>query len=291
MIFSALPSIPMSDDEFALLRDLIHNYSGLYFDDDNRFILEKRLADRLDTHHLTCFRDYYYYLKYDRNRDQEMSDLMEVLTTNETYFFRENFQLQAFATEIVPELIAAKQPSGDRTLRIWSAGCSTGEEPYTIAMLLREMPQLRGWRLEIVGTDISQRVLQQARKGVYGKSSFRVTDEYFRKRYFAEENGGYRIADTVRELITFSQLNLFDALRCAFLGKMDIVFCRNVIIYFDMAAKKKVIEQFHTTLYNNGFLLLGHSESLMNITTAFRLRHFKHDMVYQKALPGQGGIP
>jgi chemotaxis protein methyltransferase CheR len=214
---------------------------------------------------------------------------MDVLTTNETYFFREAFQLKAFSEEIIPEIVAVKGAKKDKSLRIWSAGCSTGEEPYTIAMLLLERPDLADWRIEIIGTDISQRVLHQARKGVYGSSSFRVTDDIYKKRYFHEQEGGFRIADRVRELVTFSRLNLYDQSRFLFLGKMDIIFCRNVIIYFDQPAKKKVIEQFYNTLNPGGFLLLGHSESLMNITTAFKLRHLKNDMVYEKPSRHDGG--
>jgi chemotaxis protein methyltransferase CheR len=209
-------------------------------------------------------------------------DIMDILTTNETYFFRESFQLKAFTDEIIPELMPKKAARNDRTLRIWSAGCSTGEEPFTIAMLLLEMKELQGWKIEIIGTDISQRVLQHARRGVYGKSSFRATDEYYIKRFFQEQDGGFRINDEVRELVTISHLNLFDTHRMVMLGRMDLIFCRNVIIYFDAAAKKQVVEAFHNSLYDGGYLLLGHSESLMNITTVFTLRHFKNDMIYQK---------
>jgi len=170
MLFFCDTDIKMTDDEFQLIRDLIYNYSGLYFAEDNQFLLERRLSPRLSQHQLTNFHEYYYYLKYDMNKDQELSDIMDVLTTNETYFFREAFQLRAFSEEIIPELIAVKRAKGDKSLRIWSAGCSTGEEPYTIAMLLLEMPELTGWDIEIIGTDISQRVLQHARKGVYGSS-------------------------------------------------------------------------------------------------------------------------
>lgn len=289
MLFFGDTDIKMTDDEFLLIRDLIYNYSGLYFADDNRFLLERRLSPRLSQLQFVTFHEYYYHLKYDLNKDQELSDIMDVLTTNETYFFREAFQLRAFSEEIIPEITAIKGAKSDRSLRIWSAGCSTGEEPYTIAMLLLERPELAGWSIEIVGTDISQRVLHQARKGVYGSSSFRVTEENFKKRYFHEQEGGFRIADRVRELVTFSRLNLYDQSRFLFLGKMDIIFCRNVIIYFDQSAKKKVIEQFYSTLNPGGFLLLGHSESLMNITTAFKLRHLKNDMVYEKPCRSDGG--
>jgi chemotaxis protein methyltransferase CheR len=290
MIFFGDSDIKMTDDEFLVLRDLIYSHSGLYFGEDNRFLLERRLSSRLNHYQLATFHDYYYYLKYDRNREQELSDIMDLLTTNETYFFREAFQLKAFTDEIIPELVSAKAALGDRTIRIWSAGCSTGEEPYTIAMLLLDRPELTGWKIEIVGTDISQRVLHNARKGIYGISAFRVTDERYKNRYFHEQEGGFRVADSVRELVTFSRLNLYDENRFQFLGKMDVVFCRNVIIYFDQPAKKKVIGHFYNTLQPGGFLLLGHSESLMNITTAFKLRHFRNDMVYEKPLRMEGSV-
>jgi chemotaxis protein methyltransferase CheR len=279
----------MSDDEFLLLRDCIYAHCGIYFDQESKYILEKRLSHRLVDLTLLSFYDYYHYLKYNRHKEQELIDIMDVLTTNETYFFRESFQLKAFAEEIVPELIKRKAARGNRSLRIWSAGCSTGEEPYTIAMLLSTIPELVGWNIDIIGTDISQKVLHQARRAVYGKASFRATEEHDLHRFFQQQDDGYKVKDSIRELVTISHLNLFDTHRLTMLGTVDLIFCRNVIIYFDQAAKKRVIESFHSALYDGGFLLLGHSESLMNITTAFTLRHFKNDMIYQKPDRFSGG--
>uniref|UniRef100_C6E0Z6 protein-glutamate O-methyltransferase n=1 Tax=Geobacter sp. (strain M21) TaxID=443144 RepID=C6E0Z6_GEOSM len=281
------PELHLTEEEFRLIRDLIYHHCGLFFDDDSKYLLDRRLLQRVSLHNLSGFREYYQFLKYDRKKEQEISDIMDLLTTNETYFFREAFQLRAFTDEIVPELMKLKR---DRTLRIWSAGCSTGEEPYTIAMLLLEMGCFQGWRIDIVGSDISHRVVQHARKGVYGKASFRATEERYLKRFFAETEGGYRINDEVRELVTVSQMNLFDQNRLALLGKMDVIFCRNVIIYFDETSKKRVIEAFYNTLRGGGYLLLGHSESLMNITTSFALKHLKNDMVYQKTDSTGGGV-
>ncbi len=282
MTFSFAHNHSMSDDEFHLLRDCIYAHCGIYFDDESKYILEKRLYPRLTDLNLSTFYDYYHFLKYNRNKEHELIDIMDVLTTNETYFFRESVQLKAFTDEVVPELIKRKTARGNRTLRIWSAGCSTGEEPYTIAMLLSTIPELSGWKIEIIGTDISNKVLTQARRGVYGKSSFRATNESDLHRFFIPQDDGYKVNDSIRALVTISHLNLFDSHRLALLGKVDLVFCRNVIIYFDQAAKKRVIESFHSALYDGGFLLLGHSESLMNISTQFTLRHFKNDMIYQK---------
>jgi chemotaxis protein methyltransferase CheR len=288
MLFFA-PEIPMSSEEFRLLRDFVYQHCGLHFTEDSKYLLEKRLGKRLQQHRLKNFKEYFYLLRYGQQKEQELSEVVDALTTNETYFFREEFQLKTFTQEILPELRERKARDGDRRLRVWSAGCSTGEEPYTIAMLMLEQPELRGWQIDIIGTDISQRVLQGARKAVYGSSSFRATEPTYLQRYFTEVDGRHRISDQVKGLVTISHLNLFDAPRVALLGKMDVVFCRNVIIYFDLAAKKRVVDAFYQRLRPEGFLLLGHSESLMNITNAFVLRHFAHDMVYQRPAPAAGG--
>jgi len=275
-------TIPLPDDVFRLLRDFIHGYCGIYFDDGSKFLLERRLTRRLEQRQLRSFEEYYHFLRYDRKREEELAILVDNLTTNETYFFRESPQLRAFSEEILPEL---REVLADRKIiRIWSAGCSTGEEPYTIAILLLESGDWwRDWQVEILGSDINQRVLHTARKGVYKKSAHRVTSPEMLAKYFIEEEkGNYRIADRVRELVSFSYLNLLDPYKTSLISNMDIIFCRNVIIYFDKEAKKKVIESFYEKLRKGGYLLLGHSESLINISNAFALRTLKNDMVYQK---------
>lgn len=275
--------IPLPDDVFRLLRDFVHNYCGIYFDDGSKFLLERRLARRLEQHQLKSFEEYYHFLRYDRKREEELVILIDNLTTNETYFFRESAQLKAFSEEILPELrenLCVRR----KALRIWSAGCSTGEEPYTIAILLLESGDWwRDWQIEILGSDINQRVLHTARKGVYKKSAHRATSPDMLARYFAvDEKGDYRVVDRVKELVSFSCLNLLDPYKTSLISHMDIIFCRNVIIYFDREAKKKVIGSFYQKLRDGGYLLLGHSESLINISNAFILRTLKNDMVYQK---------
>lgn len=284
------PEIQMNADEFRLLRDFVYQHCGLNFTEDSKYLLEKRLGKRLQLHNLNTFKDYYYFLRYNPNKDQELSEVIDQLTTNETYFFREDFQLKTFIDDILPEVRKRKEQEDRKTLRIWSAGCSSGEEPYTIAMLLLDQPWLRSWRVEIIGTDISQRVLHMAREGLYGEASFRSTDPLQKSRFFTEHEGKLRIVDEVRSLVSISHLNLFDTSRIALLGKMDVIFCRNVIIYFDKAGKIKVIDNFFQRLVPGGFLLLGHSESLINLSTSFQLRHFKHDMVYQKPPTENAGV-
>jgi chemotaxis protein methyltransferase CheR len=279
-VFEKEETIPLSEDVFRLMRDIIKGYCGLYFDDSSRYLIEKRLSRRVKNHHFDNFRDYYRYIRYDRHSEEELNAIVDVLTVNETYFFREQNQLRAFSDEILDEL---REVNGDRrTLRIWSAGCSTGEEPYTIAMLIKERAEFTNWDIEIYGSDINQRVLQAARKGVYRKNSFRTTEPYYLRKYFTEEDGSYRIADDVRRYVNFSCLNLLDPFKIKFLGKMDVILCRNVLIYFDGPSRKKVIENFFDRLVDSGYLLLGHAESLINISTAFTLKHFRNDMVYQK---------
>lgn len=274
--------IPLEEDVFRLLRDLIRDYCGIYFDDDMRYLLEKRLSRRVNHHHFNKFRDYFRYLLYDKNRDEELASIVDILTVNETYFFREQNQLRTFSEEILPDLRATNKEK--KRLRIWSAGCSTGEEPYTIAMLILELGLFRDWNIEIIGSDINQRVLQVARNGLYRKNSFRTTDRYYLNKYFREEGGLYRIVDTVRQYVNFNYLNFLDPFKIKLVGSMDAIFCRNVLIYFDHPSRRKVIEMFHERLVDGGFLMLGHAESLINLSTAFSLRHFKYDMVYQKPL-------
>lgn len=274
--------LSLSDDVFRLLRDLIKDYCGIFFDDGSKHLMERRLSKRVQTIHLNDFRDYYRFLLYDKRKDEELSFIVDVLTVNETYFFREMNQLKTLRDEILPEL---KNRNRDvRKIRIWSAGCSTGEEPYTIAMIILEQGYFFGWDIEILGSDINQRVLHHARKGVYRKNSFRTTEDYYIQKYFVQEDGQYRINDSVKQLVSFSCLNLLDPVKVKFVGNMDVILCRNVLIYFDQEARKKVIKSFHERLVDNGYLLLGHAESLMNISTAFTLKHFKNDMAYQKPL-------
>lgn len=274
--------IELNDEIFKLLRDLIYKSSGVWFDDNSKDILRMRLTNSVQRRQFSNFKDYYYFLRYDREKDAELASLLDIVTNHETYFFREMAQLKAFTDEILPEIKETKKKEGSKDIKIWSAGCSTGEEAYTIAMLFLESKMFNDLNMEIFATDISHRVLHSARRGVYQKHAFRATDSEMIAKYFIQEENGYKISDKVKEKVNFGYFNLLDSEKSAFINKMDVVFCRNVIIYFDMPAKKKVIEMFYEKLNNLGFLLLGHSESLINISTAFSLRHFKNDMVYQK---------
>lgn len=280
MLFSA-NSFELNDNTYRLLSDFIYQNSGLRYDETQKFILQKRLSARVRELKLESFEKYYYYLVYHPNREAELEAIFDLITTNETYFFREERQLKAFTEDIIPEIVQEKKDQ--KSLRIWSAGCSSGEEAYTISMLCNEIDSLKGWDVDIFASDISQKVVQTARRGLYGEASFRSTDEQKRQQYFDKTpEGKYRIKEDLRQMVTFGKLNLLDDQKTGIFGELDVIFCRNVIIYFDVTAKKKVIENFYKKLRKNGFLLLGHSESLLSLSTKFKLRHMKHDMVYQK---------
>jgi chemotaxis protein methyltransferase CheR len=274
--------IHLPEEVFRLIRDLIRDYCGIYFDDGSRHLLEKRLSRRVHNHHLSSFREYFRHLLYDKNRKEELTSIIDILTVNETYFFREKNQLKAFSEELLPELLETKKDT--KRLRIWSAGCSTGEEPYTIAMLVLETGSFHDWTIEILGSDINQRVLHVARNGIYRRNSFRATEKFFLNKYFIEQSGLFRITDKAKQYVNFNLLNLLDPYKAKLVGKMDVIFCRNVLIYFDMPSRKKVVNIFSEQLADGGYLLLGHAESLINISTAFTLKHFQYDMLYQKPL-------
>jgi chemotaxis protein methyltransferase CheR len=275
--------IPLSEDVFRLIRDYLSGYCGLFFDDKSRPIFERRLNRRLKLNHLNDFREYYRLLLYDIKRDEELQAIIDILTVNETYFFRGEAQLAAFRYEILPEL--KEKNKGTKTINIWSAPCSTGEEPYTLAMLILEDGGFSGWEVNILGSDISQRVITSARRGIYKETSFRTTQEYFLKKYFINEEGsGARISGAAKGIVNFNLLNLFDSYKTRLINPMDVIFCRNLLIYFSQSAREKVVTNLYNVLKEGGYLLLGASESLMNITTLFQLKHLKNDIVYQKPI-------
>jgi chemotaxis protein methyltransferase CheR len=274
-------SYELSDGTYRLLTDLIYRNSGLRFDESSKYVVQRRLSERITELKLDSFEKYFYYLMYHPNGESELELVFNLITTNETYFFREMRQLRAFTEEIIPEILEKKKDT--RNLRIWSAGCSSGEEPYTIAILCKQIAELQRWHIDIYASDISQKVIQTARRGIFSDASFRSTEESARKCFFEPtEDKKYRIKEEYKQLVTFGKLNLLDENKAAIFGELDIIFCKNVIIYFDTEAKKKVIESFYNKLRKEGFLLLGHAESLLSLSTKFKLRHLKNDMVYQK---------
>lgn len=278
--FSLNHHIELPDDVFRLLRDEIYKRTGMWFNESSKYLLQKRLSPRAKELNFDSFQKYFYFLQYDPRSDAEFDQIYDLVTTNETYFFREPAQLAAFTEEIIPEVLSKKPV---RKVRIWSAGCSSGEEPYSLAILLQEAGYFQKAAFEIFASDINQQVLAKARRGQYRESAFRATDPAIRQKYFVHEpEGSWRISDDIRNRVSFGRLNLYDESRVSLLGHLDIILCRNVIIYFDDGSKKHVISNFYNRLIEGGYLLLGHSESLISLSSQFKLRHLKNDMVYQK---------
>lgn len=274
----------MSDEEFLLIRDLIFDYCGIMLPENVKFLVERRLRPRLDAFGAAGFREYYRAVKYGRDKTHELDEIVELITTNETYFFREQHQLQAFTREIVPALVAGREPGNP--IRIWSAGCSSGEEGYTIAMLLEEMALPSTVTFEIFGSDISRKVLRLARSGVYRESSFRDTSPHFIEKYFDRDNRDYILRDHIRSRVTFGHLNLMDEAALALVANVDVIFCRNVMIYFAKSSRTKLLNSFYRKMRAGGYLLLGHSESLVNASTNFEIVALKNDIVYRKPISG-----
>ena len=270
----------LSPEEFRLLRDAVGARMGLSLAPSMRPTLERRLRERLAVVRADSFAHYLQFLSFDPGADDEWDELYDLLTTSETYFFREDYQLRAFQDEVLPMLV--DQARGRRRLTIWSAGCSTGEEAYTIAALIAESNLVPGWEVRVFGSDISKRVIAVARRGVYGPSSFRATPRERRRSFFIDRADGTHVADRIRAMCHFGQMNLLESNKARLIGRVDAIFCRNVLIYFDAHARKSVIDLFHERLYPGGVLLLGHSESLLNVSTAFELLHLRDDLVYRK---------
>jgi chemotaxis protein methyltransferase CheR len=270
-------------DEYRMLRDLVSERLGIYFGPESRTSLERRLRERIGVRGLGSFADYYQLLKYSPLGAEEWDEAGDILTTHETYFFREDYQLRAFQNEILPMFTT----KSSRRIHVWSAGCSTGEEAYTIAMLILESGLFgRDWEVRVYGSDLSKKCIAAARRGIYGPASFRTTSAEAMSRWFspvdASEGRWHGVQPEPRALCHFAQMNLLDEERTHLVGRCDVIFCRNVVLYFDAAARRRVIEMFYERLLPGGVLLLGHAESLLNVSTAFELLHLKEDLVYRK---------
>jgi chemotaxis protein methyltransferase CheR len=280
--------VDLSEEEFRLLRDLIHERFGLWFDDSQRASLRSRLAGRLATLDLSSFEDYYHYLRFGPQRAEEQQRMVSHLTNNETYFYRELPQLQVFAETVVKAIKEARTAAGERTIRILSAGCSTGEEPYSLAMILYDTGQFFwSWDVQVIGMDVDEVALEKARRGVYHNNSFRSLNPTLRERHFVKAPGGAsQVKDPIRRMVSFRAGNIVDPASYEGLPPLDAVFCRNVLIYFSDATILKVVRLFHRALQPGGHLFLGHAESLSRITDLFTPVRYQGAMVYRKPAAG-----
>jgi chemotaxis protein methyltransferase CheR len=277
--------VSLADKDFELFRDYIYNLCGIYFHSSKKYFLESRLARRMDEAGISSHVEYHKLLKSGPGGSQELKKLLDEITTNETCFFRNLPQLSALENKLLPEVVATKGKIGFRKLRIWSAASSSGEEAYTMAMILLEkrVALLKDWIIEIVGTDINETVLAQAREGIYNSYSVRNTPDFYLKKYFKQESSErYILSPEVKKLVTFNHLNLYDDTKMIFMKSFDFIFCANVLIYFDTASKSKVVQHFYNNLQPYGYFFVGQSESLHGVNDNFKTVHFPGGFAYKK---------
>lgn len=271
-------TIKIKDDEFVELKDIIYKNAAIAFADSKKYLIENRLSKRLQELNFSSFKDYIYYLKYDPKKRDEMEILMNQVTINETYFLRERAQMDHMIKTVIPDLIA----KGKRSIRIWSAACSSGEEPYSMAILLNEAGLFGKASIEILATDINTEVLDIAQKGQYRTISFRGVPPAIQQKYFEKDGFTFKLDPNIMNKVKFFQGNLSSPMLGAKVGRLDIIFCRNVLIYFDIPGKIKVIDLFHKSLGVPGALYLGHSETLNKISESFKMENFGGGIIYRK---------
>jgi chemotaxis protein methyltransferase CheR len=279
------------DPDLIRIRDLVYQVAGIFHPDTKLRLLLDRCARRMKELKALTLREYFEHLTIRPARQTELIALLNEITIGETCFFRSQPQLDALQQVLLPKIIEAKAKLPVRRLRIWSAGCSTGEEPYTLSMVMHEEMQrrLKDWSIEILATDLNERSLAHANTAIYGTYSTRHLSPFYRTKYFAPADDQLQVLPPVRSLVKFSRLNLSDDARMTFMKSLDIVFCCNVLIYFDLASKRRVIQHFFNNLLPHGYLFLGHSESLYGVNDEFRLVHLPGCTAYVKGDRSQAG--
>lgn len=273
----------LSTEMFGQLRAYIYEKTGIYFQDNKLYLLESRVGQRLRA---LGMRDFSAYFNYVRNGGtfRELPLLINAVTINETYFFRNTSQFEVLEADILPALIEQRRHEGTRRIRLWSAACSTGDEPYSLAIMVRErlLPRYRDVSFEIIGTDINTDVLDVARRGVYGPYAVRNVPPSQLARYFDIDEERYTLRPDVRDMVTFRQVNLVDRAAMMRMRDVDVVLCANVLIYFDQPARQQAVASFYGSLNAGGYLLVGFSETLYGVTQAFRPVRFNKTIAYQK---------
>ncbi|WP_027717191.1 CheR family methyltransferase [Desulfovirgula thermocuniculi] len=267
----------MRKADFDRLREFIYRQTGILFEPQKQYYVERRVEQHMASRGYSSFNEYFSALRF--GRGELWQELLNSLTVNETYFFREYDQLKCFAEEVLPLWVG--NGAGRAGIKIWSAGCSTGEEAYTLAIIMEEMAQ--GYPWEIHATDINTEVLARAQEGVYNDYAVRQVPDVYFTRYFTRVNGGYAVSPLLKRRVKFYQVNLMDDARMRQMKGFHAIFCRNVLIYFDDASRRRVALHFYQALEPNGYIFLGHSESMSRITTVFKPVRFKNAIIYQKA--------
>jgi chemotaxis protein methyltransferase CheR len=275
---SSLPRL--STFEFQELQRVFREVAGLSFDESSLPVFQRRLAARFPLHDITSYRDYLRVLQFGAQADEEMAAALDLVTSGETYFFRHTEQLLLLQNTILPRV--AEQNAFSRRLTIWSAGCSSGEEVYTTAILAEESGLFHGWNIRILGSDLSRERIEHARQACYFQGAFRSTEERIKQRYFVESGKIWQVHEDIRRVCQFSPLNLLGNDLDTFVGRVDIILCRNVLIYLDHDARTRVLTGLYERLAPGGFLLLGHSESLKFVDAPLDFVSLEQDLAFRK---------
>jgi chemotaxis protein methyltransferase CheR len=277
----------LSTEELQQLCDYLYRRTGMMFTENKRYYVERRAAERMLATGAPSFASYFTRLR--ANLDGEIEQLINAFTVNETYFYREDHQLRSLTRDLLPERVRSKKPGS--SVRIWSAPCSTGEEAYTIAVwLLENWDLVDDYNIEIIGSDIDTQVLALARLGVFGRRALMRLSAPLVDKYFAKvEDDHWQILEELRESVQFVPVNLVDPADTRRFGQFDVIFCRNVLIYFDDASRRMAAENLYENLLPGGFVCLGHTESMSRISPLFEVRRFADAIVYQR--PATGAAP
>ncbi|ALS29469.1 chemotaxis protein CheR [Paenibacillus sp. 32O-W] len=272
----------LSDDLYDKFVKMVYQKTGLFYEHNKKYYVQKRLEKRAEMLEMDSIDDYYRLLKFAKD-STEFDRLINDLTVNETYFFRDYPQLRNFAEEVLPMVVKGKNKNKNRNIKIWSAACSTGEEPYTLAIILQEMlDEPETWNLQIVASDINTDVLRTARIGLYEYRSVRDVPPEYLKKYFTKKNESYLVNLEVKKLVRFRKINLMDSDAISNITGCDFIFCRNCLIYFDDESRKAVLSGFYGSLNPGGIIFLGHSESVGRISSAYSMQRIGDSIVYSK---------
>ncbi|CAK0766656.1 Chemotaxis protein methyltransferase 2 [Gammaproteobacteria bacterium] len=279
---SPLSKIPeITEEEFQKFRDFFYRKTGIFFEDNKRYFVDKRLMERIEVTKNDNFRNYFVTLRF-QSSGEELQTLINLMTVNETYFFREEYQFQCMVRSLLPELVQHRRR--DDSIRIWSLPSSSGEEPYSIAIyLLEHWAPVDDYNIELIASDIDTKILTKARQGIYEERSLTHLPEAIRRKYFRNTGiGKYEISEDLKESVDFTQVNLADLTQMRAYRSFDLIFCRNLLIYYDDESRRIAAEALFNALRPGGFICLGHSESMSRITSLFSVRKFPEAIVYQK---------
>ncbi|MCH7858349.1 MAG: protein-glutamate O-methyltransferase CheR [Candidatus Marinimicrobia bacterium] len=272
-------------DQFRELRDIIYEKSGIFYTENKIYLLENRLGRRIKDLGMNSFKEYISHIRSQDGRSEEFHQIYNAVTINETFFFRYQAQLDAFKNKLLVPLIKDRQASGKKRISVWSAASSSGEELYTIAIMVHEVlgTQIKEWDIRLLGTDISHRALKLANEAVYTKNSFRgAMRDQQKQQYFDEDGLIFKLKTEIKDLAQFRYLNLNDDAELRKLRGLDFIFCRNVLIYFDEEMKKRVLRSMYGVLNHGGYFFLGEAESLHGISSSFTVEHFSGAFAYKK---------